>query len=554
MNKFLLLFITGLLLLLAACRPTSGTGSGSVEPVPDPLANSQWTLVAFGSEAALAELLPATTITADFADGAISGQAGCNFYDASYTVNGRLLTVGPIAATERACLGSDVMAQEAEYLAALATASAFERTDNELVISYEGGALRYVQTEPPIPATLAGTVWQLSVLEQHSGQAVAATLVPPGMTITLTFADGQLSGSTTCNDFGAPYELDSDQLTVGAIIKTEAICPDETQTAVESHFFRGLAAAQTLAIEADQLAISYPDGRLLFQVQAMLVDVSPTPATDMIEPPPALLGVGAAVQTAGIGTYCWSEAQGAEMAHLCADMVGIPTAQVSLLAPASPFVAQLTLPLSQVPANVMMLTFPATVAAEQTGYADGYRWWDFPENVEAVSLPLTTEQEIVFELEPGLHVIQISAWWEGVGDATFGFLVEVTTEADQARETLVAFFDRLNNGRFAAAAELYGGSYEVMIEHNPDVDPNDHVGLLEQACRVNGAVCLGVKTAVFADQPAPNEFQFQVEFANADGSLFMIELPEQPAQSQFAFTARMTESGSFTITGLVYSP
>lgn len=62
-----------------------------------------------------------TTLTLTFKDGTVSGSAGCNTFRASYTLAGDQLTIGPAAATRKACLGTGVMQQEQEFLAALAT-------------------------------------------------------------------------------------------------------------------------------------------------------------------------------------------------------------------------------------------------------------------------------------------------------------------------------------------------------------------------------------------------------------------------------------------------
>src|SRR5574341_587617 len=63
-----------------------------------------------------------------------------------------------------------------------------------------------------------------------------------------------------------------------------------------------------------------------------------------IEPPPAILKIDGKEQISGIGSYCWSGTWKA----LCADMIGIPTAQEPLVT-SSPFTAHLRLPLQELP-------------------------------------------------------------------------------------------------------------------------------------------------------------------------------------------------------------
>jgi DNA-binding CsgD family transcriptional regulator len=118
---------------------------------------------------------------------------------------------------------------------------------------------------------------------------------------------------------------------------------------------------------------------------------------------------------------------------------------------------------------------------------------------------------------------------------------------------LVDFLTYLYKGEYEKAALLYGGSYETMIDHNPDIDPNDHSALLHNACLINGAQCLevlsaGPATAGPIESLNLSEFKFQVEFANPDGSLFVLgpccggNETDSPSQSIFYFTVNIIES------------
>lgn len=46
---------------------------------------------------------------------------------------------------------------------------------------------------------------------------------------------------------------------------------------------------------------------------------------------------------------------------------------------------------------------------------------------------------------------------------------------------LVRFYDLLHGCQSDEAPRLYGGSYEILIEHNPGVDPRDHEELFRNA-------------------------------------------------------------------------
>ena len=81
-----------------------------------------------------------------------------------------------------------------------------------------------------------------------------------------------------------------------------------------------------------------------------------------------------------------------------------------------------------------------------------------------------------------------------------------------AHRALLQFFDHLHTGRYQEAVNLYGGSYQVMIEQNPTIDPTDHVALVKNACTTNGFQCLQLKVAGIEYKPSPNEYLFTVQF------------------------------------------
>jgi len=122
---------------------------------------------------------------------------------------------------------------------------------------------------------------------------------------------------------------------------------------------------------------------------------------------------------------------------------------------------------------------------------------------------------------------------------------------DLSEETLVAFFDRLHTGQYAEAAELYGGSYETLVEWNPALDPEDHAALLENGCSVNGLQCL-YPMSVTLQISSSETYQFLVEFQEADGSLFTVGPccgadESTPAQTQFAYTVVADGVDSFLV-------
>jgi heat shock protein HslJ len=75
-------------------------------------------------------------------DGGASGNATCNRYMGSYTVDGRAIAFGRLAATRMACATPELAAQEQAYLAALGLAAAWEVRADVLELRDAGGALQ----------------------------------------------------------------------------------------------------------------------------------------------------------------------------------------------------------------------------------------------------------------------------------------------------------------------------------------------------------------------------------------------------------------------------
>lgn len=97
------------------------------------------------------------------------------------------------------------------------------------------------------------------------------------------------------------------------------------------------------------------------------------------------------------------------------------------------------------------------------------------------------------------------------------------TDEAKARSILTSFFSYLDQGRYAEAATLYRGDYNILSEWNPEIDPDDYATLFEMGCTVNGLQCLAVDEINAVEHSAPNVFEFYVQFKNEDGSLYLQE-------------------------------
>ncbi len=146
---------------------------------------------------------------------------------------------------------------------------------------------------------------------------------------------------------------------------------------------------------------------------------------------------------------------------------------------------------------------------------------------------------------------------------------ESLTDEDLGLHVLVDYLNYLYQGDYEKAAQLYGGTYETMVNQNPDIDPADHIALLKNACTINGMQCLKIYSAgpssagPFGTNEISNrtEFKYQVEFAKNDGSLFGLgpccggNATDSPPQSIFNFTVTKVSNDEFLVMDLPpYSP
>jgi len=99
----------------------------------DDLMATQWRLHRLNFDQ---EPLVDVTISAEFAEGTVSGTGGCNSYSADVTSSGgQLLAVAPIATTAMAC-DDELGKLEAAYLAALQSATEWRFYPGQLAIGY----------------------------------------------------------------------------------------------------------------------------------------------------------------------------------------------------------------------------------------------------------------------------------------------------------------------------------------------------------------------------------------------------------------------------------
>ena len=164
-----------------------------------------WSAQAFGGEV-VSSLIAGTQITALFTEqGILSGNAGCNNYNAAYTVDGNTLRIDPAASTRINCNAPEgIMEQEQRYLSALETVAAYRIDGAALELLDGDGALvlSFVAPEPEASTCAAETLADLTYD------------IPDFLDRTVQLSDGH-------------YEYTPDRITVG-LIPDHTACGDAT--------------------------------------------------------------------------------------------------------------------------------------------------------------------------------------------------------------------------------------------------------------------------------------------------------------------------------------
>lgn len=251
MSKFWTVTV-GLLALLAACSSTTPAGPASspaaTASVPT-LDGTSWTVTQLNGKPALAGHEP----TMEFSGTSVAGKAGCNRYNATFTQDGSTVTMTPGIMTQMAC-ADDMMTQEHAFTVALMAVTGTRAAGDGLELVDNGAkavlTLARLQDKP-----LEGTKWTLSGI--ISADATHSPV--PNSTVTLTIADGTLSGKA-CNTFRGKVTATGGSVKAGPLMSTKMACTSKDLSAQEATVLKTLEAATTYTISGNDLTLKAGDG------------------------------------------------------------------------------------------------------------------------------------------------------------------------------------------------------------------------------------------------------------------------------------------------------
>jgi heat shock protein HslJ len=230
-------------LLLAGCAERPGAAGG-----PD--ITGSWEL-AEGVPGAV----PPSGATLVVDEAGFSGRSFCNSYSSTYRLDDGALSVDGLGGTEMGC-EPDVMAAERAYLAALGSASAVTIQEGDLLITGNGGLLRFTPVAPVPDRPIEGTRWVLESLIE--GETAASTLGEPAT--LLLDPDRRASASTGCRSVTGTWLVEDGALVVDDVLADGAACPADVERQ-DAHVTAVLDAGPRVEILEDRLTLTADDGR-----------------------------------------------------------------------------------------------------------------------------------------------------------------------------------------------------------------------------------------------------------------------------------------------------
>ena len=193
--------------------------------------------------------------SATFADGRVSGSAGCNTYNASYEVDGESLQLGDIASSLMACppLADPI---ENEYLGKLRAVDGWRIERDELVL-VDGDGNELLRFGEP---SLAGT-WTVTAFRRKD--SVESPI--PGAGMSAIFGeDGIVAGAAGCNAYEAEYTLGEKELRISKPTADSERC--ETPEGImrqEREYLAALPLTRSYEISGSTLRLLTAEGTIV---------------------------------------------------------------------------------------------------------------------------------------------------------------------------------------------------------------------------------------------------------------------------------------------------
>jgi heat shock protein HslJ len=216
-------------------------------------------------------LVPGTQVEVTFDGANFSANAGCNTMAGTWSLDGDVLIVPPMAQTLMACTAPGLGDQET-WLAAVLTSKPTVAVDGDTLTITAKGSTVTMKAKEDQP--LEGVAWTVETVEANDAiQSVSAS----GRTPTLEFTGGNVAVDTGCNLGGSSYTLGNGTVTFGPMRLTRAACTDPAASQVEQAIVTVLTGTATYAIDGDLLTLT--NGATALHLRAATTPASTTTTT-----------------------------------------------------------------------------------------------------------------------------------------------------------------------------------------------------------------------------------------------------------------------------------
>src|SRR5262245_33153209 len=216
---------------LVGCCRIEGMGMASTTT----LEGLPWRLVSLPGQSPGTVPALQRPVSVQFDAGRVSGFTGCNTMSGSYTVEGNQLKLGTLAGTMMSC-PAPASTVEGAFNKAFAGTLAYVITGDRLNLTTALGVLLF---EREAAQTITGRTWNVTGYNNGRGGVVSPIVGSP---ISLSFADGRISGRTGCNTFSGSYTLQGNSIKFGPIAVTRMMCAEGVMTQ-EREFLKALESA-----------------------------------------------------------------------------------------------------------------------------------------------------------------------------------------------------------------------------------------------------------------------------------------------------------------------
>jgi len=222
-----------------------------------PLQGTEWMLTTYvDADGNQVPALTGVTVNAQISNAIIQGSAGCNSYSADLQINQSSISITPPVTTRKACEEpAGVMEQENQFLINLTQTKSYTIEGDTLVfMDDQGNPLLIFRARPKVD--INNITWHLYAY----GDVFNPVAVPEDVSITLTVnEDGEVSGSSGCNNYSGKATVDGDSVTFELGASTLMAC-DPTTDAMEATYLGALVGVERAEVIQDQLILYYNSG------------------------------------------------------------------------------------------------------------------------------------------------------------------------------------------------------------------------------------------------------------------------------------------------------